>query len=98
MLVALTPPNFTPVVVLTVHPPPLKPDPVITTGVPPPVGPDVGLIAVTVGVAPQAANAAGMSNANGAANAPITIAARNPPSARRARVPLESRPLDESVE
>ena len=45
MIVALTPPNFTPLVVLT----PMKSVPVIVTAVPPLAGPLFGLTDVTVG-------------------------------------------------
>jgi len=45
MLVALTPPNFTPVVVLT----PMKSVPLMVTEVPPVAGPEFGLTDVTVG-------------------------------------------------
>ena len=90
-LVAALAPNLTPLVVQ----PPFGPKfvPVIVTGVPPPSGPAVGFTTVTVG-AGHAANAASTFSVNGAANAPITTAASNPPSARRALLALESRPLD----
>ena len=89
MLVALTPPNFTPFVVLTVQPPfPLNFVPVMVTVVPPLGEPPMGFTCVTVGAPLHAANAAGTSSAKGAANAPITTAASKPPSARRALVAL----------